>query len=166
MNEFNVTDFINTLLVKDGQSYTSGNLIDCPIQIGLPGILNFALSGLGWLAGIGFFIGINYAIYLYVTSGGVEANIVKAKTVIRTVIVGALVVLLANVTIQVVVNNLTNYDQPLITTDSSDTNSAGKLNLTANLIDSSGNNFTDKTNPACNLPGNDAVDSQKGDIVK
>lgn len=79
---------------------------DCPIQEGLPILLNTAKSILLWLAAFGFIVGINITIFTYIFAFGNEEKAKKAKDTLRWTFIGAIVVMLSAYMVAAIANAL------------------------------------------------------------
>lgn len=81
-----------TDLLTDGTGYLPAHWI-CPIQEGLPILLNAAKNILVYMAAFSFFGGISATIMVYLLAFGNEEKAKKAKDVFKSTLLGAVLVM-------------------------------------------------------------------------
>ncbi len=81
-------------------------LWECPIQQGVPILLEIAQKLLLWVAAFAFLIGALLAIYYFVTNFGSDDKIKKGKSTLTYIFVGAAVVMLSQSVIQGIAKTL------------------------------------------------------------
>lgn len=128
----------------------------CPIQQGIPAMLNLAKSGLLFVGGIAFFIGILVAVFNYLTAYGDDSKIKKGREALKWTFIGAIVVILSATIISAVAglvidNSLTSSVQVLDSEGNiqlQGQNPGGKLNTLGN-------------NSSCSVPSSDTSSDSK-----
>lgn len=145
----------------------------CPIQEGIPLILQMTYQVLIWLAGIAFFIGILTAVYYYLTAYGEEERAKKAKGALKWSVIGAVIVMLSALAVSIVASTLIAPDQQGSTTVIDDgsfvlrgynqqntLNQLGKGSTCQGTADAP-TSSTDSSNEAAGSPGTVDFDSQQ-----
>lgn len=72
----------------------------CPIQQGLPAMLNLAYQGLLFISALAFMVGILIAVFYYLTAYGDESRAKKGKESLKWSFIGAIVVIFSALIIQ------------------------------------------------------------------
>lgn len=78
----------------------------CPIQQGIPVLLDLAATLLLWFAGFAFLIGILISVFNYMTSFGDESKAKKGKESLKWTLIGSVVVILSSILISAISESL------------------------------------------------------------